>query len=63
MISTSTDERMPVAAELRDRLTGYAPTGAAGTAGVPELASGERIALAAVAALAAAMPGTARSPR
>ncbi|MGY0466896.1 hypothetical protein ACW14Y_42555 (plasmid) [Kitasatospora sp. cg17-2] len=48
-----------LAEELRDRLTGYALIGAAAPAGVPELAAGERIALAAVVALAAAMPGTA----
>ncbi|MEU4301967.1 hypothetical protein [Kitasatospora aureofaciens] len=46
-------------AELRHRLDGGVLLGAVSLETVPELTGGERIALAAVAALALAMPGTA----
>lgn len=48
-----------LAAELRYRLDGGVLLGATNLETVPELTGGERIALAAVAALALAMPGTA----
>ncbi|MBD0675481.1 hypothetical protein [Streptomyces sp. CBMA156] len=44
--------------ELRERLDGYVLVGATAPASVPKLAPGERIALAAVVSLAAAMPST-----